>query len=66
MTNWDKFKETITPEIFGDLVDTENIETGWCTHCPKGCRELCKAQPEKSCKDLFLAWANSEAEEDEK
>ncbi len=47
MTNWDKFKDSITPEIFGDLVSTENGEFSTCTYCPEGCRKLCKAHEEE-------------------
>ena len=43
MTNWDKFKEVITPEMMGELIETEHSELGGCTYCPEGCRKLCKA-----------------------
>lgn len=45
MTNWDKFKGTITPELFGHLLHSRNSEwnePGECHGCPAGCQEFCK------------------------
>ena len=45
MTNWDKFKDSITPELFGSLLDGrngENSDPDECDGCPAGCREFCK------------------------
>lgn len=45
MTNWDKFKDSITPELFGHLLEGLNSEwhdPGECYGCPAGCQEFCK------------------------
>lgn len=45
MTNWDKFKDSITPELFGHLLNGWNGEESnpdECDGCPTGCREFCK------------------------
>lgn len=45
MTNWEKFKDSITPELFGRLLEARNGEwndPGECDGCPAGCQEFCK------------------------
>ena len=42
-TNFEKWRDSLTPDMLGDLIETENSELGGCTYCPKGCRKLCKA-----------------------
>ena len=42
MTNWDKFKDRITPKMMADLISTECMELGRCKYCPRGCKAFCK------------------------
>lgn len=84
MTNFEKWRDSLTPDMLGDLIETENSELGGCTYCPKGCRKLCKAHAAEfekmnsgepydeklafffGCKDIFTAWANAPAKEEDK
>jgi len=51
-TNFDVWRDQLTPDMLGDLIETDNSELGNCTYCPEGCRKICaasEAENEKMC-----------------
>ena len=57
MTNFERWKKTLTAEEFVLWALTNSCE---CHTCPA--RDWCSME---HCEDEFLAWANAEAKEDE-
>ena len=65
MTNWEKFKEGLTPEKYAELLceyHGEMPQYAACTYCPID--SICKGGLYGyDCMNPILIWANTETEE---